>query len=160
MAGIAHIGVGLAAKKIAPQAPLGVLLLASEALDILWGIFALLGIENMADSPWSHGLFMAIGWSLIAALLSAEIFRNFRTGLVIGLVVFSHWLLDFITHPMFGGLPDLPLLFNGSPKVGLGLYSSIAPIVTVLFELGLVISGLIVYLPTRSTFKKTPIRQK
>jgi hypothetical protein len=36
--------------------------------------------------------------------------------LVIGLIIFSHWVLDFITHPMFGGPPDLPLLFDGSPN--------------------------------------------
>jgi hypothetical protein len=37
---------------------------------------------------------------------------------VIGLVVFSHWLLDFLMHS------NLPLFFNGSPLVGLGLENS------------------------------------
>ena len=150
MAGIAHLGIGLAAKTIAPKAPLGILLLASEALDLLWGVFALSGIENLQVSPWSHGLFMSVIWSGIFALLSWRIYRDRRTGLVIGLVVFSHWVLDFITHPMFGGPLDLPLLFAGSPKVGLGLYSAIAPWLTVLLELGWVLLGLGFYLRART----------
>jgi hypothetical protein len=149
MAGIAHLGVGLAAKQFAPKAPVGVLLVASEAIDLLWGVFALTGLENMKYSPWSHGLFMSVIWSVIAGLLAARIYRDFRTGAVIGLVVFSHWLIDFITHPMFGGPPDLFLLFDGSPKVGLGLYSVIAPGFVVAIELGLLIVGLLVYLHAR-----------
>jgi hypothetical protein len=145
MAGIAHIGLGLAAKNIAPKAPVGVLILASEAIDILWGAFALVGIENFGHSPWSHGLLMSLVWSVAGALLAALVYRDRRTALTIGLVVFSHWLLDFVTHPMFGGLPDLPLLFDGSSNVGLGLYSSIAPGFTVIIELGLVVLGLVLY---------------
>jgi hypothetical protein len=45
---------------------LGVLLTAAEALDILWGIFVLAGIEHLPPSvsPWSYGLLMAAVWSL------------------------------------------------------------------------------------------------
>jgi hypothetical protein len=44
---------------------------------------------------------------------------------LIGLVVFSHWILDFVSHPMWPSVqPDLPLLFAGSPTVGLGLWRS------------------------------------
>jgi membrane-bound metal-dependent hydrolase YbcI (DUF457 family) len=77
----------------------------------------------------SHGLFMSVIWSVIAALLAAFIYRDRRSGVIIGLLVFSHWVVDLITHPMgaiFGGKPlppDLPLFFNGSQKVGLGLYN-------------------------------------
>lgn len=147
MAGIAHLGVGLAAKKVAPRAHLGVLLLASEALDLLWGVFALAGIDKMGSSPWSHGLLMSVVWSLMAAGIAWWMcHRSLRTSLVIGLVVFSHWVIDLITHPMFGGPPDLPLLFDGSPKVGLGLYSSIAPGFWLVIELGLLLLGLAIYL--------------
>ena len=149
MAGIAHLGVGLAAKQFAPKAPVGVLLAASEAIDLLWGVFALTGLENMKYSPWSHGLFMSVVWSVLGGLLAARIYRDFRTGAVIGLVVFSHWLIDFISHPMFGGPPDLFLLFGGSPKVGLGLYSAIAPGFVVAIEFGLTLVGLLIYLRAR-----------
>jgi hypothetical protein len=154
MAGIAHLGVGLAAKTIAPKAPLGILLLASEALDILWGIFALTGIETMQVSPWSHGLLMSVIWSIIASILAWRIYRDIRTTWVIGLVVFSHWVLDFITHPMFGGPPDLPLLFAASPKVGLGLYTAVGQGFTVIIDLGLVLVGFVFYLRARARLKK------
>lgn len=149
MAGIAHLGLGLAAKPVAPEVPVGVLLLATEANDILWGAFALAGIENMQVSPWSHGLFMSVIWASAAGLLAGRIYRNSRTGTVIGLAVFSHWVLDFITHPMFGGPPDLPLLFNGSPLVGLGLYSRIGLGLAMPIELGMIALGLVVYLRAR-----------
>ena len=149
MAGIAHLGFGLATKRIAPKAPLGVLLLATEVNDLLWGVFALAGIENMGTSPWSHGLLMSVMWSAIAALVAVRIYRDYRTGAVIGLLIFSHWVLDLITHPMFGGPPDLALLLNGSPKVGLGLYSAISLPLTMPFELGLIALGLVIYLHTR-----------
>jgi hypothetical protein len=76
--------------------------------------------------PWSHGLFMSAAWSAAAFGLVLLASRNTRTSLAVGCVAFSHWVLDFISHPMGLGSPqppDLPLLFGGSPKVGLGLYN-------------------------------------
>ncbi len=101
-----------------------------------------MGVESFDSSPWSHGLLMAVTWSVMGGLLGRYFYRDSRSGGVIGLVIFSHWVLDFITHPMFGGLPDLALLLEGSPKVGLGLYSAIPMGFWVVIELGLVASGL------------------
>lgn len=133
MAGLGHLGFGFAAKPFAPEVHLVVLLIATELTDILWFLFYITGIDRgnvgIDSSPWSHSLFMSVIWSVIAALLTSRIYHNRRSGLVVGLLVFSHWAMDFITHPMgavFGGKPlppDLPLLFNGSPNVGLGLYN-------------------------------------
>ena len=147
-----HIAVGFAAKRVAPKASLGVLLLSATALDTLCGVFLLTGIERTDPSgvshiPWSHGLLMAVIWSLVGLGLAYLVSRDRRTSVVIGLLVFSHWVLDFISHPMGMGRelpPDLPLLFGGSAKVGLGLYNSIpAAIVT---DFGLLIGGIIIYL--------------
>jgi len=67
----------------------------------------------------------------------------------VGAVVFSHGVLDFISHPIpFSGfswpswqwsnghpLPsDLLLLFGSSPKVGLGLYISISAVEATVLE--------------------------
>ena len=110
---IGHLVVGLAAKPAAPKVQLYVLLLATLVLDFLFFAFALVGIEGMrTDIPWSHGLFMSVIWSAAAALVGARIYRSHRAAVVIGLVVFSHWVLDFVSHPMgFGDPqpPDLPL---------------------------------------------------
>jgi hypothetical protein len=151
--GIGHLSVGLAAKALAPKAHLGVLLVASEGIDILWGIFALIGFDRSKYSPWSHGLFMALFWSLLAALLAWRIYKDRRTAGVIGLVFFSHWVLDFISHPMgvlgFGNLPDLPLFMNCSPKVGLGLYTILSMSQVVTIEVSLILVGLLIYLHAR-----------
>lgn len=154
MAGLGHIGVGFAVKPLAPKIPLGVLLVATEVPDILWAVLYFTGIDRSASmisaSPLSHGLFMSVVWAMIAALLAALIYRDRRSGVIIGLLVFSHWVVDLITHPMgaiFGGKPlpaDLPLFFNGSPKVGFGLYNHSFAIAMVT-DLGMLILGVVVY---------------
>lgn len=154
MAGLGHLAVGFAAKPLAPKVPLGVLLAATEVNDILWAVFNVTGIDRSTAmtgaSPLSHGLFMSVVWSVAAALLAALIYRDRRSGIVIGLLVFSHWVVDLLTHPMgaiFGGMPlppDLPLFFNGSPQVGLGLYNhSFA--VAVAIDMGMLILGIAIF---------------
>jgi len=133
MGRIGHFAVGLAAKPVAPKVSLGVLFLATWLLDVLAIAFAFAGIEGVKSGiPWSHGLFMSVIWSVVAAFLTARIYREYRAGAVVGLLVLSHWVLDFISHPIpfssyswrswqwsFGNPlpPDSPLLFGGSPKV-------------------------------------------
>jgi len=156
-----HFGVGLAAKSAAPKAPLWVLLVATEVPDLLYFAFYAAGIESPAVSttdfsqgveilspgsiPWSHGLFMCAVWSVVAAAIAFLFFRDRRTSIVTGLMVFSHWVLDFIVH-----VPDLPLLFDGSPLVGLGLSGS-GPglIISGILEVGLFAGGLAIYLVSR-----------
>jgi hypothetical protein len=162
MGPIGHFSVGLAAKPTAAKVPLGILLLASWLLDVLAIVFGFTRIERggSAGNPWSHGLFMSVVWSLVVGLLAARIYRDRRAGVVVGLVVFSHWVLDFVSHPIpfssfswrswqwsYGhSLPsDLPLLFGGSPKVGLGLYNSISAVEATALEFGMFILGTVVY---------------
>ncbi len=166
-----HFGVGLAAKRFAPRAHLAVLLVAADALDLLWAIFSRAGIERIepggkqTSSPWSHGLFMSGVWSAIAGLLGWRLYRDRRTGAVIGLLVFSHWLLDFVSHPMgrpslrpfrvTPTKPDMPLLFEREPKVGLGLYNSVPGVIAgIAVELGLLSLGIVAYLRTRSAMAR------
>jgi hypothetical protein len=148
----AHIGAALAAKPAAPKASLGVLMVSAMALDTLCGVFVAAGIERIdagasTSIPWSHGLLMSVAWSAVALVIAQAVSRSARTSLVIAAVVLSHWVLDFISHPMGLGTPmppDLPLLFDGSPKVGLGLYARVETAVAI--ELGLFASGIAVYL--------------
>ena len=149
MAGIAHFGVGLAAKRVAPKVPLWILLVASEFIDIIWFILFLLGIENLTTSPWSHGMFMSLVWSVLAGLTAGLIFHRRSTGLIIGLLVFSHWVLDFVSHPMMGGPPDLPLFFENSPKVGLGLYTALGMGYATALEVVVFAAGMAIYIVTR-----------
>lgn len=154
MAALEHMGLGLAAKPMAPKVPLLVLMLSTEFLDVVWGIFYGLKLETMEFSPWSHSLVMALAWSLFAGVLSWLIFRDRKSGLVIGMLVFSHWIVDLITHPMTYIYPadkGLPLFFNQDILVGLGLYSSLAGIIA--GWLLLVIPGLIIAILYRKKLK-------
>ena len=160
-----HLGIGFAAKKIAPQAPLWVFLVASWLLDFLSYFFEAVGLEKFAVTetnfeqgvrfivpgsiPWSHGLFMSIVWSLVFGGIAFLVYRDARTSVVLGLVVFSHWVLDLIVH-----LPDLPLFFEGSPKLGLGLWSSgLGLIISVILEFVLLGGGIAIYVAWRKSRK-------
>jgi hypothetical protein len=166
MGPIGHFAVGLAVKPAAPKAPLWVLLLAGEVLDLLCFAFFAIGIERNGVSqtdlahglqvvtpgviPWSHGLFMALVWSAAAGAMAVLFLRDRRAGLYLGLVVFSHWLLDFIVHP-----GELPLFLNGSPTVGLGLWSTGPGLVLAgVLEVALFAGGLAIYLGWRKQGKR------
>jgi hypothetical protein len=137
--------VALAAKPLVPRVPLWLLLLATEVLDLLAFAFFAIAIERPAPNPmlaWSHGLFMSVIWSIVSAGVIFLVSRSTRGSIVFGLLVFSHWLLDFVSHSR-----DLPLLFNGSPLVGLGLESSLP--VGILTEFSMFAAGLTIYLVWR-----------
>src|SRR5262245_50267371 len=131
---IGHFALGFAAKRVAPRASLPLLLAAPQVLDILWPIFNLCGIERahiqpgataasplvLEYMPYSHGMVAAIGWSVLVGVAYAVIRRDVRTGVVLGLLVGSHWVLDWIAHA-----PDMPILHGDGPRYGLGLWNSI-----------------------------------
>jgi hypothetical protein len=156
-----HIGVALAAKPMAPKVSVGVMLVAATAIDILCGIFVLTGMEWVDRATgesylaWSHGLFMSVVWSLLILGIALLVTKNWKMSLVIAGLVFSHWILDFISHPMGMGrvLPkDIPLFFEGSPKVGLGLYTYVIP--ALISEFGILLAGIFVYLRTTRPIDK------
>lgn len=144
---IGHFGVGFGAKKAAPQLSLGTLILAAELVDFLFPVFTLLGLEALRLDPgntrvapfdfyrypFTHSLATGIGWGVLLALGVYAFRRTARGAAVAGLLVVSHWVLDWITHA-----PDMPL-WPGGPKVGLGLWNSVAGTVLVegaVFTLG------------------------
>jgi len=122
-----HFAAGLAMKAAEPRAPTWALLLGVGFLDVLFGIFVLLGIERVAMTPgrppgfalefidWSHSLAATIFWSLVLGL---AFLRHGRTvALWIGLAVFSHFILDAFMHPA-----DLALWPHARAHIGLGLW--------------------------------------
>jgi hypothetical protein len=125
----------MAAKRVIPSVPTWVLVVAAYAIDIAWAGFWAAGLDHPPTagaatiSPWSHGLLMSVVWSAVAGLVAWRIGRNRRTGLAIGLLAFSHWVVDFLAKPMLHAFPGdtgLPLLFDGSKTVGLGLWRTAA----------------------------------
>ena len=150
---VGHYGVSFGAKSADRSIPLWVLFLAVQLLDIIWAPLILLGIEkvrivpgitasNPLDlyyMPYTHGLISAIVWSCVGG--SAYYFfarpTAARSGVIVGLAVFSHWVLDFIVHR-----PDLPL-YGNSAKVGLGLWNR--PAIALSLEALLLLGGIWLY---------------
>jgi hypothetical protein len=151
---IGHYGVAFVARGIEPRVPLWAYFIAVQWVDILWCVLVLLGVERVHIEPgvnpsgplvfdyypYSHSLLAGVLWGLAAFcayLLIARARDAQRAGLVLGLAVLSHWLLDFLVH-----LPDLDLV-SESYKVGLGLWRH--PGIEIAIELVLVVSGLVLY---------------
>lgn len=150
---IGHYSAAFLAKRVAPQVALPFYFVACQLVDFFWGVFVILGVEkvriipNFTASnpmdlyfmPYTHSLMAAGVWSLGAAciyfVLSPRSSQFMRNALVVGAVVGSHWLLDFVVHRR-----DLPLLFDGI-KVGMGLWDYRYP--ALLLELGLLWIGVI-----------------
>ncbi|MHB0875871.1 MAG: metal-dependent hydrolase [Anaerolineae bacterium] len=157
---LAHASVGLMAKAVAPRAPLWALLAATQVPDALcFGLMAA-GIEQAgttqmdfrtglkylapAHFPWSHGLLMSAVWSIAAAAIALRFRRGRRASITIGLMVFSHWALDFAVYA------NLPVLPDGTRLVGLGLLRSGAGVIAgIVLEIGLIAGGIATYLVTR-----------
>ena len=154
MAGLAHLGLGFALKLVAPEAPVVALVAGAEALDILCLPATLFRRGEAFVLAATHSLAASLVWSAAAMGIAAIAGADLRTILVLGLAVFSHWILDFITHPMGAVIgkkprkpapPDLPLSFSAvSPKVGLGLYNHSFAL-SVVFDIGLTVAGVAAY---------------
>lgn len=152
---IGHFAVGFASKRVAPRASLGVLMAAPLFADLLWPIFLSAGIEtvritpgdtsftplDLHDFPWSHSLLTSIAWSAIFAAAFWAATRYTRGAVVLALGVFSHFVLDFVTHR-----PDLPLYPGSTTSVGLGLWRSRAA--TMAVEIAMFVSGVAIYART------------
>ena len=155
---VGHYSVAFAAKSDRNKIPLWILFIAVQFLDYIWATLVLLGIEklrviegftagSMLDSyfhPYSHSLIMAIIWSVVAALIyKAACGRHGRhysksAPMIIGLAVFSHWVLDLIAHPR-----DLPI-YDNTWKVGFGLWNYRGP--EFALEITLLATGIALYL--------------
>jgi len=151
---IGHFGVAFAAKRIAPQVSVGTTIFAAEFLDAVWPVLVLTGLERVeirpgitvvnpldfVSYPWSHSLAMAIAWGALFGAVYFALRRNARNAVILGGIVVSHWVLDWIVPR-----PDLPLTpADGSARYGLGLWNSVP--VTLLLELGLFAAGIALYL--------------
>jgi hypothetical protein len=155
---VGHYSVAFACRTERNRIPLWVLFVAVQFLDYIWATLVLLGIEklrvikgftagSMLDSyfhPYSHSLITAILWSVIAALVYKAVCsrhgcRHSRSApLIIGIAVFSHWILDLVAHPR-----DLPI-YDNAAKVGFGLWNYRDP--EFALEIALLAGGIALYL--------------
>src|SRR6266480_1590714 len=101
----------------------------------------------MLDSyfhPYSHSLITAIAWSAFAAIAYGTFcsrhgcqYRK-SAALIVGLAVFSHWILDLISHPR-----DLTI-YDNRWKVGFGMWNYRDP--EFALEIALLAGGIVLYL--------------
>ncbi|MBC8192546.1 MAG: hypothetical protein ISR87_07045 [Candidatus Marinimicrobia bacterium] len=162
MPAMAHIGVGLAAKRVAPKINVGWLILAAELIEVIFIVLWALGIETIPTddigsySPYSHSLVMGVFWSVLAGCFVFWISKNQRTALIVGFLAVSHTLLDIIASPktaFYAADTGMPIFFDSSQTIGLGLwrYETVAYI----GEYGFVVLGLLIYLNERRKLKQT-----
>jgi len=155
---VGHYSVAFACRTERNKIPLWVLFVAVQFLDYIWATLVLLGIEklrvikgftegSMLDSyfhPYSHSLITAVIWSVVAAFAYKTVCgrhgRHYSTSapLIIGLAVFSHWILDLVAHPR-----DLPI-YDNAAKVGFGLWNYRDP--EFALEMALLAGGIALYL--------------
>jgi hypothetical protein len=150
---LGHFGAALGSKPAARRVSLGTLFLAAELLDLIWPVFVLAGIETVSiepgitrvvpfdfvSYPYSHSLAAAALWALLAGGIYGAVRKWARGAVVVGALVFSHWVLDFITHR-----PDLQIAPGLATRVGLGLWNSLPA--TLLAEAAVFLGGTAMYL--------------
>ncbi|MBA2291223.1 MAG: hypothetical protein H0W15_02075 [Gemmatimonadales bacterium] len=132
---VGHAGLAFAARARYRDVPLGTLMAAAFALDLIWPLLVLAGLETVTVDPavvgftplvftwypWSHSLLMVVGWGVVAALIVRARGHRREVGMLVALLVVSHWVLDVVVHH-----PDLPFWPGaGTALAGLGLWNSV-----------------------------------
>jgi len=145
MFAINHAATALVLKRRFPTVRMAFILLAVQAVELLWVALNLMGVEttttdatvrsvqniHLVHMPWSHSIattfvFAVVAWTLIRFALGKP-----RTAIAVAVGIASHLLLDLVTHsPDIAIAPGLAM-----QKLGTGFYGSV-PLLAFLLELG------------------------
>ena len=149
-----HFGFAAIVKSREPRVPLWSLMLATVWLDIVFIPLFLGGVETLKPVPGLHGgygenlIYADYTHSLIGALALSVAFGLIfgvrwgkRCAIVLGLVSFSHWILDLLVHRH--DMPILPGNVGNLPRLGFGLWQIRTG--SILVELLLVTLGAVCY---------------
>ncbi len=145
---LGHIGVALAAKRAAPRASLGTLLVAATLLDGVWALLCPTGLDHTGIAPvlmtavrpdfdtdsFSHSLLFASVMAIMFGLAYFSLRHSARGALTIAALVLSHPLLD---AP--GGYTHITLFPGTAPMPLRGALPLLLVVESVLFLAGLVI---------------------
>lgn len=150
-----HFGLAAGAKKFAPRVPLWALFLSTYILDVIFVFLLAAGVESLTPidpahpnayggilihAEYTHSLVGALLISALAGWLASRKWGR-RGGLAIGLVAFSHWILDLLVHR--ADLPILPGNIGNFSLLGFGLWEY--PRASAAVELILVLGGAALY---------------
>ncbi|HEV7596372.1 MAG TPA: metal-dependent hydrolase [Gemmatimonadaceae bacterium] len=134
---IGHVGAALAAKRVRRSIGLLVLLIATYVPDWADAGLCLAGAFNPHEML-SHSIPAVALFALLGFATYATTTRDWRSALVVAVVIVSHMLLDWIT----GYKPTWP----GGPMIGLELYDH--PIADFIAEAVVIAIGALLYART------------
>jgi hypothetical protein len=132
MFAVDHAATALIIRRRFPSVSLTPLLLSVQAMELVWVGLNYLGVErttteisvhsvadiHLAYMPFSHSVATAAGGALLAWLFVDRGLGRPLLGRAIGIGIFSHPVLDLVTHAR-----DIALWPGASwPALGLGLY--------------------------------------
>lgn len=135
---VGHFAIGLAVKARYPKVPALPIMMGVGFLDLLDGIFILLGFNtvtpNLASGPylffdltfidWDHSLLAALFWSVIWGLL---FIKHRAVAAVAALAAFSHFIADWPMHHS-----DLALYPHSIEHYGYGLWGKLGTLAWVI----------------------------
>ena len=137
MYAVSHAATALPLKRQYPRVGLWPLLIAVQAIELLWVIFTYIGVEHIVVSdgrihlgflPYSHSVGSTLAVAGVAWIVVHAIRRDKRVATAIALAIVSHIVLDIIQHE-----PDIRLLpLSVGPKLGFGL--TLKPVADALVE--------------------------
>ena len=154
---VGHLGIGLGLKNIDKRINLGWIFFASLFPDFLLGILVLFGLEkiiipvNYADLhylhfiyPYSHSVIAILIWTVLIFILANKYWptvngKRTKAAIIFSSAIFLHFIADLIVH-----VPDIPFLDSKSTLLGFGLWNHMS--IALIFEISLVIAGIILYL--------------
>jgi hypothetical protein len=135
-----HIGIALGAKGLRREAPLWLLVLATQGCDWAQAV-ACVAAPAGTSAMWSHSIPAALALGAVLALVAYGGTRSPGVALLVGAVTLSHAVADYVT----GMKPTWP----GGPVIGLDMYDH--PLGDFIIETAVVYAGWLVYrrsLPT------------
>jgi hypothetical protein len=133
MFAVDHAATALLIKRRFPSISLAPILLAVQAMELAWVALNYLGVErtstehsvrsvrdiHLAYMPFSHSVVTGAGAAVLAWLVVEKGLGRPLLGRAIGIGIFSHLVLDLVTHAR-----DIVLWpGRGAPALGLGLYA-------------------------------------
>ena len=132
---VGHVGAALGAKGIKSTIPLWALVIASQLPDWADGSVCLAGIRSSTPGMYSHSI-PAVGvLTLIGALSYLLITRDAAGAGLIGALVISHALGDYVT--------GIKPTWSGGPMIGLQLYRH--PVLDFIVEAVVILAGWMIY---------------
>lgn len=153
---VGHLAAAFTGRTAARGTSLVWFVAAANLVDLIWPLLLVAGIERVRidpgntaftplafeSYPWTHSLLMGVVWAIALAALSRQFGAPSSAARLIGALVVSHWVLDFVSHR-----PDLPLLPWSDGRYGLCLWQSIPA--TFAIEGLMWIAGLALFLRVR-----------